>query len=92
MEAEGSEVQSQPLLHSKFQASLDYVRSCQERKESKPKEAEGWESRGEEKEGKTKNLLVLTILTTEQWRRAAYQQGQSASTRQGKWNLTYAQP
>lgn len=42
MEAEGSEVQSQPLLHSKFQASLDYVKSCQERKKSKLKEAEGW--------------------------------------------------
>lgn len=37
----GSEVQSQSLLRSKFQASLDYVRSCQQRKQSNPKEAEG---------------------------------------------------
>lgn len=37
-DAGGSETQSHPLLHSKFEANLDYMRSCQERKGNKSKE------------------------------------------------------
>lgn len=43
---EDQRLKSHPLLHSKFKANLDYMRSCQERKENKSKEW-GWGRRKE---------------------------------------------